>query len=102
MSANPEIKELKGQIESLKNSLIEAKEENHKLSEELDKSKPSWSGTWEMDLLTKQVSWSNEMYLILGLDSSIDPDMASFLLPLAQNLFSSKQLLLLKKGHPTP
>ncbi|MBD78953.1 MAG: hypothetical protein CL840_08550 [Crocinitomicaceae bacterium] len=68
------------EIENLRANLEAMDQKNKQLETELRQvQEKTWTGKWEMDLTTKSVSWSDEMYLILGLDKSeVKADMKLF------------------------
>ncbi len=80
------------EIDNLKANLNSLEQQKRQLEFELQQTKEqSWSGEWEMDLTTKEVHWSKEMFDILGVDRSVTPDMRLFnerLPPISRDKFN--------------
>ncbi|MBW8051619.1 MAG: PAS domain S-box protein [Cytophagales bacterium] len=77
-SHNPEarLRQLTVSLEQSEQKIKELLASNQELENKLaETNKNSWNGTWEMDLKTQQVSWSEGIYHILGIRKNINPDM---------------------------
>lgn len=77
-SHNPEarLRQLAASLEQSEQKIKELLASNQELENKLaETNKNSWNGTWEMDLKTQQVSWSEGVYHILGIRKNINPDM---------------------------
>ena len=72
------ISNLEAQILSLKKALTELQEANQKLVIGSNHTAKGLSGDWEMDLKSQKISWSDEMYLLLGVKNGIEPNMKLF------------------------
>jgi PAS domain S-box-containing protein len=75
MSNEQDLQALQQQVEALKQALAEEKQKSRQLSEQLQNAGQGWSATWEMDLLNKTLHWSDEMFDLLQVDTSLKPDM---------------------------
>lgn len=72
------ISSLETQILSLKKALAELQEVNQKLIIDSNRTVKGLSGDWEMDLKSQKISWSDEMYLLLGVGNGVEPNMKLF------------------------
>lgn len=66
---------LQQQVEVLKRSLSEEKQKSKQYIDQLQRIGQGWSATWEMDFLNKSLTWSDEMYDILQIEASAEPNM---------------------------
>ena len=69
---------LEAQVLALKKALSELQEENQKLIIEAQNSAKGLTGSWEMDLQTQKVTWSEEMFILLNVNRTIEPNMKLF------------------------
>lgn len=74
-----DIESIREELTGLKLEVESLLAQNRQLEDHVQQAhEKTWSGHWEMDLLTKQVSWSDSMYDLLALSKKEQPDMKLF------------------------
>ena len=67
-----QIQDLKEKVQSLESEKMELEAHLQQVQEH------SWSGNWELDLVSKKVTWSKNVFKMLNYENTVQPDMRLF------------------------